>query len=120
MELSKKQLSKKLKSLRSCRDWTQENVAEKLGISVCAYAKIELKWIFLDISKLLKGYIDLIMHVISRKALRQFWEPFPDSKNALSHWFNAKSLKKTNEVLWIWLYLLVSLKPFAQAGDHWV
>lgn len=37
------ELSKKLKFIRSYRCWTQENVAEKLGISVCAYAKIELK-----------------------------------------------------------------------------
>ncbi len=29
------------------------------------------------------------MHIISRKALRQFWELYPDSKNAISHWFNA-------------------------------
>ena len=34
------------------------------------------------------------MHIISRKALRQFWEHFPDSKNALSHWFNA--IQKNN------------------------
>jgi len=27
------------------------------------------------------------MHVISRKALRLFWEQYPDSKNALSRWF---------------------------------
>lgn len=27
------------------------------------------------------------MHVISRKALQQFWERYPDSKNSLSRWF---------------------------------
>ena len=27
------------------------------------------------------------MHVISRKALRQFWQQHPDSKTALSRWF---------------------------------
>lgn len=27
------------------------------------------------------------MHVISRKALRQFWERHPDSESALSRWF---------------------------------
>ena len=27
------------------------------------------------------------MHVISRKALRQFWEKHPDSENALARWF---------------------------------
>ncbi|MCP4702263.1 MAG: type II toxin-antitoxin system HigB family toxin [Gammaproteobacteria bacterium] len=29
------------------------------------------------------------MHIISRKALRSFWEKHPDSKSTLSHWFNA-------------------------------
>ena len=27
------------------------------------------------------------MHVISRKALRQFWEEHPESENALARWF---------------------------------
>jgi len=27
------------------------------------------------------------MHIISRKALRQFWERYPDSQNALARWF---------------------------------
>ncbi len=27
------------------------------------------------------------MHIISRKALRQFWEKYPDSKTALARWF---------------------------------
>ena len=27
------------------------------------------------------------MHVISRKALREFWEKYPDSKAPLSRWF---------------------------------
>ena len=27
------------------------------------------------------------MHIISRKALRQFWEQHPDSKLALARWF---------------------------------
>ena len=34
------------------------------------------------------------MHVISRKALKTFWERHPDSKGALSRWF--KVLEKTN------------------------
>jgi transcriptional regulator with XRE-family HTH domain len=34
-------LSKKLKLLRSYKGWTQEKMAEKLGISTYAYAKIE-------------------------------------------------------------------------------
>jgi mRNA interferase HigB len=31
------------------------------------------------------------MHVISRKALRSFWEQHPDSKHALSRWFKIMS-----------------------------
>jgi mRNA interferase HigB len=27
------------------------------------------------------------MHIISKKALRQFWERYPDSKSSLSRWF---------------------------------
>lgn len=27
------------------------------------------------------------MHIISRKALRQFWEQYPDSKMVLARWF---------------------------------
>lgn len=27
------------------------------------------------------------MHVISRKALREFWEKYPDSQTPLSRWF---------------------------------
>jgi mRNA interferase HigB len=29
------------------------------------------------------------MHVISRKALREFWEKYPDSESSLSRWFKA-------------------------------
>ena len=29
------------------------------------------------------------MHVISRKALRQFWEQHPDSQTALARWFKV-------------------------------
>jgi mRNA interferase HigB len=29
------------------------------------------------------------MHVISRKALRQFWEQYPDSHTALTRWFKV-------------------------------
>ena len=35
------ELSKKLKSIRKLRNFTQETVAEKLGISTYSYAKIE-------------------------------------------------------------------------------
>ncbi len=29
------------------------------------------------------------MHVISRKALRKFWEKYPDSKESLVRWFKV-------------------------------
>jgi len=29
------------------------------------------------------------MHIISRKALRQFWEQHPDSQTALARWFKV-------------------------------
>ncbi len=29
------------------------------------------------------------MHLISRKALREFWEQHPDSQSSLIHWANA-------------------------------
>ena len=29
------------------------------------------------------------MHIISRKALIQFWEKYPDSKTALARWFKV-------------------------------
>jgi len=35
------ELPKKLKLIRSLKSWTQEDVADKLGISTHAYAKIE-------------------------------------------------------------------------------
>lgn len=31
------------------------------------------------------------MHIISRKALKLFWEEHPDSQSALCHWFNVVS-----------------------------
>jgi len=34
------------------------------------------------------------MHVISRKALRKFWEQYPDSESALSRWF--KIMQRTD------------------------
>jgi transcriptional regulator with XRE-family HTH domain len=34
-------LPQKLKFIRSAKNWTQEEIAEKLGISIHAYAKIE-------------------------------------------------------------------------------
>jgi mRNA interferase HigB len=34
------------------------------------------------------------MHLISRKALRLFWEKYPDSKTALARWF--KIVERSN------------------------
>ncbi len=34
------------------------------------------------------------MHIISRKALRKFWEQYPDSQNTLTRWF--KIVQQTN------------------------
>jgi mRNA interferase HigB len=34
------------------------------------------------------------MHVISRKALQEFWEQHPDSKTALTRWFQI--VRRTN------------------------
>jgi len=34
------------------------------------------------------------MHVISRKALRQFWEKHPDSESVLTRWY--KAMQKDN------------------------
>ncbi|MBC8504362.1 MAG: type II toxin-antitoxin system HigB family toxin [Anaerolineales bacterium] len=31
------------------------------------------------------------MHIIARKALRQFWEKYPDSQNPLSRWYQVVS-----------------------------
>ncbi|MAT98108.1 MAG: hypothetical protein CL608_13260 [Anaerolineaceae bacterium] len=33
------------------------------------------------------------MHIISRKALKQFWEQYPDSQSSLSRWY--KIVEKT-------------------------
>ncbi len=35
------QINEKLKVMRQCKDWTQEELAEKLGLAVNTYAKIE-------------------------------------------------------------------------------
>jgi transcriptional regulator with XRE-family HTH domain len=35
------QIYEKLKVMRQCKDWTQEELAEKLGLAVNTYAKIE-------------------------------------------------------------------------------
>jgi len=29
------------------------------------------------------------MHIVSRKALREFWEKYPDSKHALQTWYTS-------------------------------
>ena len=55
------------------------------------------------------------MHIISRKALRQFWEKHPDSETALTRWF--KIMQRTdfrdfNE--------LRTAFPAADQVDDWV
>lgn len=55
------------------------------------------------------------MHVISRKALRQFWEQAPDSETALVRWFRImqhtefRSFNELREVF-----------PSADRVDDWV
>ncbi len=34
------------------------------------------------------------MHIISRKALRDFWQQHPDSQSPLTHWYQA--MKRTD------------------------
>ena len=34
------------------------------------------------------------MHIISRRALRQFWQKYPDSKTALIRWFKLMNSAK--------------------------
>lgn len=36
------------------------------------------------------------MHVISRKALRQFWQKYPESETALIRWFRLVNLSEFN------------------------
>jgi mRNA interferase HigB len=38
------------------------------------------------------------MHVISRKALRKFWEQYPDSESALSRWFKIMQWSDFNSI----------------------
>jgi mRNA interferase HigB len=38
------------------------------------------------------------MHVISRKALRKFWEQYPDSESALSRWFKIMQWSDFNGI----------------------
>ena len=38
------------------------------------------------------------MHIISRKALRQFWEQHPDSESALLRWFAIMSREDFTDV----------------------
>jgi mRNA interferase HigB len=55
------------------------------------------------------------MHVISRKALRQFWEQHPDSETALVRWFRIiqhtefRSFSELREVF-----------PSADRVDDWI
>ncbi len=55
------------------------------------------------------------MHIISRKALREFWEKYPDSQTALVRWFkiveqsNYQSFTELRETF-----------PSADKVDQWI
>ncbi len=38
------------------------------------------------------------MHVISRRALREFWEQYPDAQEPLNEWFKAASRAKWQSI----------------------
>ena len=42
------------------------------------------------------------MHVISRKALRQFWERHPDSRSAFSRWSKVMERSRFNNFNELW------------------
>jgi len=39
---------------------------------------------------------NICVHIISRKALRQFWEKHPNSQNSLSRWYKVVSRTEFN------------------------
>jgi len=55
------------------------------------------------------------MHVISRKALRAFWQKHPDSRNALQRWFKVMSRSTFSS-----FSELRSTFPSADKVDDWV
>ncbi|MBI2431267.1 MAG: type II toxin-antitoxin system HigB family toxin [Candidatus Hydrogenedentes bacterium] len=55
------------------------------------------------------------MHIISRKALRLFWEHYPDSRTALSHWFKLVQHTEFRD-----LAHLRSVFPSADLVGPWV
>lgn len=55
------------------------------------------------------------MHVISRKALRVFWERYPDSQTALARWF--KVMRHTDFKNFAELRAVF---PSADKVDHWI
>jgi mRNA interferase HigB len=55
------------------------------------------------------------MHIISRKALRSFWEQFPDSETALARWF--KVMRHTDFKSFAELRLAF---PSADKVEQWV
>lgn len=55
------------------------------------------------------------MHVISRKALRQFWERYPDSKIALARWF-----KIVQQTEFLNFAELRAAFPTADKVDDWI
>ena len=38
------------------------------------------------------------MHIISKKALREFWEKYPDSQNPLIRWFKLMNIEDFENV----------------------
>ena len=55
------------------------------------------------------------MHIITRKALTQFWEKYPDSQTALQRWF--KIVQKTDFKNFAQLRAAF---PSADKVDHWI
>jgi mRNA interferase HigB len=55
------------------------------------------------------------MHVISRKALRQFWERYPDSKTAVARWFKIVQQTKFSNFA-----ELRAAFPTADKVDDWI
>lgn len=49
---------------------------------------------FLKIADYLNVRYNLLVHVISKKALQQFWERYPDSRSSLLRWY--KIVQKTD------------------------
>ncbi len=59
--------------------------------------------------------INLIMHIITRKTLIQFWEKHPDSRNALMRWFKIVQNTEFNGFA-----ELRAAFPSVDKVDHWI